>query len=219
MNTIDAYQFRSITQTGAVRNGSGRIAGFLINSNSSGTIRMLDGLKASLVTYATGTITSDATNPADGDLMVIGSITYRFKTTPAQAYDIKIGADAATTLDNVKAAVNASGTDGTEYYAGTLAHPEVIATTNTNTTQVVQAIHPKAAIGNAIVTTETSAHLSWGAATLAGGVDGSVPMGGTYTVTTAVSSILTFPKPISFGTGLYIIVGGTLDATPIFANN
>ena len=214
-----AYNFKSITQSGLVREGSGRIAGFIINSNTSGTLRMLDGRSSKLVTYASVTLTSDATNPADGGTITLGSLTYRLKTTPAQAYDIKIGTDAATTLDYIKAAVNASGTEGTEYYAGTLANPDVIATTNTDTTQLFVAVAPKASIGNAVVSTETATHLSFGSTTFAGGVDGAVPMGGTYTVTTAVSSILTFPKPIQFGAGLYIVAGGTIDATPVFAEN
>lgn len=121
---------------------------------------------------ATGTLTSDTTNVSDGDTVTIGTIVYRFKNTMAAAYDVKIGADAATSLDNLKAAINASGTPGTEYFAGTLAHPTVTATTNTDTTQVVQAIAYGTA-GNSIASTETSSHLSWGAATLASGAEGS----------------------------------------------
>lgn len=117
---------------------------------------------------ATGTLTSDATNVTDNDTVTIGSTVYRFKNTLALAYDVKIGADAATTLDNLKAAVNASGTPGTEYFAGTLIHPTVSATTNTNTTQVFEA-KTAGTDGNAIATTEASSHLSFGAATLTGG--------------------------------------------------
>jgi hypothetical protein len=39
----------------------------------------------------------------------------------------------------------------------------------------------------------------------------------TYTVTTAVSSVVVFPKPISFNTGLYCTVGGTADFTIVWA--
>jgi len=102
-----------------------------------------------------------------------------------EAYDVQIGASAAVSLDNLKAAINASGTPGTEYFAGTEAHPDVIATTNTDTTQVVEAKLPGTA-GNSIATTETSTHLSWGAGTLASGADGNfdeyVPAGGTIDV-------------------------------------
>lgn len=120
----------------------------------------------------TGTLTSTGTAPADGDTVTIGSVTYRFKTTPAQAYDVAIGASAAVALDNLKAAVNGTGTPGTEYYAGTQAHPLVTATTNTDTTQVFDSRFK--AITNSIATTETSGQLSFGGATLASGLPGMV---------------------------------------------
>lgn len=124
--------------------------------------------------HAESVITSTGTNPADNDEVVIGSTTYRFKTTTAQAYDVKIGVDAATTLDNLKAAINASGTgDGSDYHAGTLAHPDVVATTNTATTQKVVAKVPGTA-ANTLATTETSAQLSWADTTLGGGTGDSV---------------------------------------------
>lgn len=87
-------------------------------------------------------------------------------------YEVLIGADAATSLDYLKDAINngsVATTEGTGYSYGTKAHTQVSATTNTNTTQVVQALDYS--VTNAsIATTETSSHLSWGAATLASGV-------------------------------------------------
>lgn len=44
------------------------------------------------------------TNPADGNTITIDGKTYTFKTTPAAANDVKIGADAKTTLANLCAA-------------------------------------------------------------------------------------------------------------------
>jgi hypothetical protein len=121
--------------------------------------------------FATQTLTSDETNVSDGDTVKIGRIIYVFKTTLNQLpYEVLIGASAAATLDNLKAAINASGTEGTTYGRGTVAHPQVTATTNTDTTQVIQAISSGTA-GNTIVTTETSSHLAWGAATLANGAN------------------------------------------------
>lgn len=81
---------------------------------------------------------------------------------------------AAVALDNLGFAINANGGTGDyggagiEFSTGTLAHPDVVATTNTNTTQVVQARNP-GVLGNTIATLETSSHLSWGATTLASG--------------------------------------------------
>lgn len=122
--------------------------------------------------FATSTLTSDATAPSDGETFSIEGITYTFKTTldvPAQAYQVLIGVSAAVALDNVKSAINADGTTGV-YSAGTVAHPRVTATTNTNTTQLIQAI-VLGVTGNNYLTAETSAHLSWTGSSLAGGVD------------------------------------------------
>jgi len=122
---------------------------------------------------STGTITSDATDPSDGDSVTIGSKIYTFKTTltPTDG-EVLIGISAATALDNLRAAINHTGTPGTDYSCAE-AHPTVIATTNTDTTQIVAAI-TKGVSGNSIVTTELSSHLAWGHATLTGGADGTV---------------------------------------------
>lgn len=118
---------------------------------------------------ATGTLTSDATAPSDGETVVIGGVTYTYKTTlTGAAFEVLIGANAAAALTNLKSAINASAGAGTTYGTGTTAHPSVTATTSTSTTQVVQAI-AAGTPGNAITTIETSAHLSWGGATLSGG--------------------------------------------------
>lgn len=81
--------------------------------------------------------------------------------------EVLIGASAAAALDNLKSAINGTAGAGTTYSTGTDAHTEVTATTNTDTTQVVQAISYDS--GESIATTEAGTHTSWGAATLASG--------------------------------------------------
>lgn len=138
---------------------------------AGGTIVLVQG---------TGTLTGDGTVVADGDTVTIGTRVYRFKATMAQVDDIKIATgDAPTTLTNFFKAINASGVAGTNYFAGTVANTQVTATNPTGTTVVLTAIAGGTA-GNAIATTETSAHLSFGAATLAGGVDHSSSITMTY---------------------------------------
>lgn len=85
--------------------------------------------------------------------------------------EVLLGANAAASLDNLKLAINNSATEGTQYSAGTKAHPLVDATTNTDTTQLVTALNM--AVGEDISTTDpvdAGTHLSWGATTLASGV-------------------------------------------------
>lgn len=132
--------------------------------------------------HAESVLTSTGVVMLDGETVTIGSTVYRFKTVMAQAYDVQLDATAAISLDNLKAAINASGTPGTEYFAGTLAHPSVVATTNTDTTQKVVARVPGTA-ANTLATTETSALLSWADTTLGGGTGTSNPGVAPETVT------------------------------------
>lgn len=139
---------------------------------------------------ATGTLTSDATAPSDGDTVTIGSTVYTFKTAlsagPTIAYEVLIGASAAVALDNLKAAINDTGVEGTNYSVGTVAHPTVEATTNTDTTQVVQAL--VGGTGGNVASLENSTHLAWGGSALTGGTDPNYisaihvgPIGGPFT--------------------------------------
>lgn len=118
---------------------------------------------------AVQTLTSTGTAPADADTCTIGNKTYTFKTalTPTEG-EVLIGGSAAAALDNLKSAINHTGTPDTDYKCAA-AHTQVRATTNTDTTQVIQALVAGTA-ANAYATTEVSEQLSWGAATMAGGV-------------------------------------------------
>lgn len=142
-----------------------------VNATADSAIAVGDKLYYSTAeTKATGTITSDTTAPSDGDTVTIGAITYTFKTAlsePAEAHEVLIDTTAAAALDNLKLAINGDTGEGTKYSTGTVAHPTVEATTNSNTTQVVQALLAGAA-GNDIATTEDSDHLAWGATSLFG---------------------------------------------------
>lgn len=121
---------------------------------------------------SSGTLTSDGTAPSDGDAVTIGGKTYTFKTalTPTEG-EVLIGASAAAALDNLKSAVNHEGTPDTDYSCAE-AHPDVEATTNTDTTQVFVA-KVKGVAGDLIKTEESSDHLSFGAENLENGVDGT----------------------------------------------
>lgn len=90
--------------------------------------------------------------------------------------EVLLGANLAASLDNLKLAINNSATEGTEYSAGTKAHTQVTATTNSNTQQTVEARN--AAFDNASISTtdpvDTGTAMSWGATTLASGVRGVI---------------------------------------------
>lgn len=108
-------------------------------------VTALSGVKATGLLTSTGVF-------ADGETVTIEGRTYTFKTTlsnPVQLNEVLIGVSAAVSLDNLKLAVNGGGTNyptaadasgmGTTWSTGTVRHPLVNATTNTNTTQVVEA--------------------------------------------------------------------------------
>jgi hypothetical protein len=122
-------------------------------------------------TAATGTITSDNTNVANGDTVTIGGKTYVYKNALTTEGDVKIGANADASLLNLIRAINHSGTPGTDYQCAA-ANTQVTAATSVTAHAFAVTAKQTGTTGNAIPLFETSAHLSWAAATLTGGVDG-----------------------------------------------
>lgn len=126
----------------------------------------LTGAKATQTLTTTGTF-------SNGELVTVEGRTYVMRTalsSPSVIDEVFIGADAATSLDNLKLAINAGAGAGTNYSTGTVVHAKVTATTNTDTTQVVEA-RDFGTIGNRYLVSDTCANASWGASALAGGVN------------------------------------------------
>jgi len=156
-----------------------------------GSIQKVDDIKASKISpevfiipegtpvnavASVGKITSDATAPSDTDTVTIDTKVYTFKTalTPVEG-EVLIGISAATALDNLAAAINHTGTAGTDYSCAAV-HPTVVATTNTDTTQLIAA-KVKGVAGDLIALKESSDHLAVDADKLGAqvaGVDGTV---------------------------------------------
>jgi hypothetical protein len=122
---------------------------------------------------ASATLTSDETEVVDGDTVTVNDITYRFKDTMAQANDVKRdGTTADTTLANLVAAINLSGTEGVEYYAGTSAATGVVAAAVSSHATVITADDVGFA-GNLFPKAENSIHLDYDdeGAYFTGGID------------------------------------------------
>jgi hypothetical protein len=122
---------------------------------------------------ATATLTSDETEVVDGDTVTVNDITYRFKDTMEAANDVKRdGTTADTTLANLVAAINLSGTEGVEYYAGTSAATGVVAAAVSSHATVITADDIGFA-GNSLAKVENSIHLDFDGegAYFTGGVD------------------------------------------------
>lgn len=145
-------------------------------------------------TLGGGTGASDAGVTTGAATVTIGSTVYTVVDAlsetygaSAVAYQVLKGASEATMLDNLKKAINGTGTAGTEYSTGTVAHTNFIATTNTDTAQTIIA---RAVAGtattdalNLLATTTTMANTSWADTTFGGGTGDSNPA-----VTTAAAT-------------------------------
>ncbi len=125
---------------------------------------------------ATGTLTI-AEPITTTDQFTIGLIEYTMITTPVAAYDIAIGASEAASKVNITAAINASGTPGTEYFAGTLANTLISASAFAGDVCTLTA-RVNGTVGNAYVIDETGNDLTHasnvfnGSGTLGGTVAG-----------------------------------------------
>lgn len=109
--------------------------------------------------------------PLDTETVTIGSTVYTFQDTLTNvAGNVKIGADLAASIVNLKNAINRNGlgTPGTDFATATSAHPTVSVTAFNGTTMTATARKAGTA-GNAIATTETLTDASWAGVTLAGG--------------------------------------------------
>ena len=222
--------YKKLSTSGLVKTGFGKAKGLFCSASSSGVVQLVDGITgnddvadkaiATLTSsgamvpakHAVTVLTSDATNPANDSTLVFGSRTYTFKTVlTGAANEIKIGDIAADTLDNVKAAFNAGAGAGTVYGTGTVAHADVIATTNSDTQQTFVS----RAVGNAAFTTAlnalstvaSDAHLSFADTTLGGGTGASDPaVANTAALITINARVYTVVNELSETSGATAVV-------------
>ncbi len=138
-------------------------------------------------TLGGGTGASDAGVTTGAATVTIGAITYTVIDelsetygADAIAYQVKKGAAEANMLDNLKLAINAGSGEGTLYSTGTVAHPYVIATTNSDTVQKIVSrtvgTAAQVAVVNTLATTETMANTAWADTTFGGGTGNSNPV-------------------------------------------
>lgn len=134
-------------------------------------LRSVNAIGGTAAAAATGVLTSDNTNVANNETVTIGAKVYTFKTVlTGAANEVFIGASADASLTNLAAAINGSAGAGTTYGTGTVANVDV---TSSAVAAHALTLTAKATgtAANSKATTETSAHLSFGAATLTGGID------------------------------------------------
>ena len=177
-------------------------------------------------TLGGGTGASDAGATTAGATVTIGTTVYtqvdalsETYGAPAVAYQFLRGASEATMLDNLKLAINASGTAGTQYSTGTLVHPDVVATTNTDTTQIIRTrtigTAAQTTVLNAIATTETMANTGWTGGTMSGAVTTDAA---TFTLdTTTYTGVITLAETLGLTAVPFQILWVTSEA--VFLDN
>lgn len=183
---VDTDETVTLLQAGAFPNGADSSPEFVATGEIGSTPEYLfttDGGVLWLYLedgYARGTLTATGTISV-ADIVRIAGVYYSIQTssldtgspagTSGNPWKVLKGVDNAATMQNLFDAVNATGTPGTTYSTALTEHATALAFTVTATTVSVRAKDPGAA-GNSIVTTETSAGLSWGSGTF---TDGGTP--------------------------------------------
>jgi len=162
----------------------GRVPGTSLNTVAT-TETFTNGSWAD-TTLGGGTGASDPGVTTAGATVTIDTIVYTVVDALSETYgataipfQVLYGGSVAIMLDNLKLAINATGTAGTNYSTGTTAHAKVVATTNADDSQIIRARLP-GTVYNTIATTETMANTAWGGTTLGGA-------GNTAGVTTAAA--------------------------------
>lgn len=162
--------------------------------------------QVTIAVQATGVLTSADTGAfTAGKLVVVGGKTYTWRSTfstgPTVPNEVKIGANGDACLANLVKAINGSGIEGTDYSVGTVANVNVTAGAVTAHAVTVTAVE-HGFVGNLITSTTDEAKLSWGAATLVGGVGGTltgVVLGGaTGTIYTEKQDVGGYEELINF---------------------
>jgi len=210
-------KYKNLTASASIKTGTGVVSGVIVNSHSSGTLKLNDGLDgtAASAVKATGVLTGTDVF-TDGETVTVGARTYTFVTalsSPSVVDEVVLGT-LAVSLDNLKSAINATAGAGTTYSTGTIANVDVTATTNTDTEQTLEAL-AGGVYGNEVATTETAANASFAATTLAGGLDANTLLNNTITFVVGERKIDLFET--TFSVGLYATIGGTADITIIYS--
>lgn len=128
-------------------------------------------------TAPTTTLTSSGVAVA-GETVTIGDVVYTWRaaiTAASPANEVKIGAAATNSLDNLKDAINGTalvGAPGAEYSQATKRHPLVTAGAKNATTLVIASTDTNA--NGALVTTETMTNWAFTGGTMSAGTLGTV---------------------------------------------
>lgn len=141
-----------------------------INQEDSPTGVPRDDTYISASYYRAAAILTLGSVPLDTETVTVGTQAYTFVNTLVNAYDVLIGADIEVTLQNLAAAINDSGGEGTIYGTGTDANADCTAEEMVSPQMKVLAVVAGTA-GNSIAVSDTLTDGAWDDTTLTGGAD------------------------------------------------
>lgn len=187
-------------------------------------------ISAFLTTSVSATVTGTVSGqPSDGDTVTVAGSVFTFKTAlnNAVANQVKIGASASASWQNMTDAVNvAPGVAGSTYSLPTSANGFVTAAWNGSTTITITATQGGAG-GNALAVSESAANFVWADTQLSGGVQGtldgisfgSYPSGQFQLLWTPGSPTFTMAFAPPVGTSVIVQYSSTMSSFPQVANN
>lgn len=133
-------------------------------------------IDAAAALTATSTLTLTG-NAVAAETVTIGDIVYTWRAAVSTiANEVKIGATASDSLDNLIAAITAGAGSGTVYGSLTTANPLATAAAGAGDTMIASAV-AAGALGNGVATTETMTNGSWSSATTTGGKNANAWIG------------------------------------------
>lgn len=180
-----------------------------------------DGFPSNQKAYAKITLTGI---PADSNTVVVNGITYTFKTSPATAGDVLIGATTKASAQNLADAIN--GKLSAAVFAGTTASLAAWADPAENIVYL-NAWSPNKSVGNALTLTKTGTNITVSGATFSGGITGGKgnkaqgvarlalqPSALDQFVIGTLTYVFTAGTPAAFGAStVEVKIGATVDVT------
>lgn len=180
---------------------------FLGATFSNGVSSGVTSIKVGPV-FASGSFTTNNSNPANAETITIGATVYTFKTALTSTDgEILIGASAQATLLNLIAAINQTGVQSVDYFATSL-NPQVsaLATLNNGVLQLIARTAGSAA-NTTIAISTTSSTLTASGATLAGGAD-TVELLSASVISLTTDTKSKFAKTLLAGINAYSATSG-----------
>jgi hypothetical protein len=171
------------------------VSGFVTSANNG--IKTVEAVTHGDVAEAVLSVTN--TTAADGETLTLGVLSGAAKvytlraalTSGGAANDVLIGATTDTMIANLAAAINGGDGEGVTYGLGTVAHPDMLALSDTGVDNLILRAKDEGALYNAVTVADTLTNSAFdgAATTLLGGTDASIAVTTDLTDETAVGQV------------------------------